>query len=45
MLYKAAKILGDVQAVSSGSGKKMIKRAGRKVAGRHTGRLIRKLFK
>ncbi|MBS4023300.1 MAG: hypothetical protein KGZ79_12910 [Dethiobacter sp.] len=44
-LYKLARLLGDVSAVSSGSPKKMAKRAGRRVAGKATGRALRKLFK
>jgi hypothetical protein len=45
VLYKAAKILGDIQAVKSGSSKKMAKRVGRRTAGKATGRMLRKLFK
>lgn len=45
LLYRLARMLGDVSAVSSGSGKKMAKRAGRRVAGRATGKAFRKLFK
>ena len=45
VLYKTAKLLGDVQAVSSGSPKKVAKRAGRRVAGKGTGKMLRKLFK
>ncbi len=44
-LYQMARLLGDVNAVSSGSSKKMAKRAGRRAAGRATGRGMRKLFK
>ncbi|MED4018635.1 hypothetical protein ACWE42_03145 [Sutcliffiella cohnii] len=44
-LYKTAKILGDIQAITSGNPKKMAKRAGRRVAGKGTGRMLRKLFK
>ncbi len=44
-LYRLAKRLGDVSAVSSGSGKKMAKRAGRRTAGKASGRALRKLFK
>jgi hypothetical protein len=44
-LYKTAKILGDVSAVTSGSPEKMAKRAGRRVAGKVTGKALRKLFK
>ena len=45
ILYKVAKILGDVQAVSSGNPKKVAKRIGRRVTGKATGRLLGKLFK
>ncbi|MFD1037640.1 hypothetical protein ACFQ3N_04270 [Virgibacillus byunsanensis] len=41
-LYQFAKILGDVNAVKKG---KVGKRVGRRVAGRGTGKLLRKLFK
>ena len=44
-LYKLARLLGDFSAVSSGSPKKMTRRAGRRVAGRATGRGLRKLLK
>lgn len=44
-LYQMARLLGDVNAVSSGSSKKMAKRAGRRAAGRATGKGMRKLFK
>jgi len=44
-LYQLAKLLGDWQALSSGSGKKMARRVGRRVAGKATGRALRKLFK
>lgn len=44
-MYKTAKILGDVQAVSSGDPKKIAKRLGRRVAGKQTGKLLGKLFK
>ncbi len=44
-LYWLAKLLGDWQAISSGSGKKMAKRVGRRAAGKATGRALRKLFK
>lgn len=45
ILYKIAKFLGDVQAVSSGDPKKAAKRAGRRIYGKASGRLMRKLFK
>jgi hypothetical protein len=44
-LYNLARLLGDYQAVSSGSPKKMAKRVGRRIAGRATGKALRKLFK
>lgn len=44
-LYKAAKILGDVQAVTSKKKNAIPKRIGRRVAGKVTGRLLGKLFK
>ena len=44
-LYKLARLLGDFQAVSSGSPKKMTKRVGRRITGRATGKAMRKLFK
>jgi len=44
-LYQLAKLLGDWQAVSSGSGKKIARRVGRRIAGKATGRAFRKLFK
>ncbi len=42
ILYKTAKILGDVNAVKKG---KVGKRVARRTAGKLTGRLLRKLFK
>lgn len=45
LLYKMARLLGDVSAVSSGSPTRMAKRAGRRAAGKVTGRALRKLFK
>ncbi len=45
ILYKIARLLGDLSAVSSGSGKKMAKRAGRRTAGKASGRAFKKLFK
>ena len=44
-LYWMARLLGDYQAASSGSSKKMAKRVGRRAAGRATGKGLRKLFK
>ncbi len=45
LLYKAARLLGDLSAVSSDSPKKMTKRAGRRVIGRAAGKALRKIFK
>ncbi len=45
LLYKAARLLGDYQAISRGSSKKMTRRVGRRVAGKATGRAFRKIFK
>ena len=42
--YKVARVLGDVQAVSSGNPIKMAKRVGRKFAWRTFGKGMRKLF-
>lgn len=44
-LYKLARLLGDYQAISSGSSKKIAKRVGRRVVGKATGRGIRNLFR
>jgi len=44
-LYKLARLLGDVQAVSTSSPKKMTKRVGRRVTGRTTGKAMRKPLK
>lgn len=45
ILYKIARLLGDVSAVSSGNPRKIAKRAGRRTAGKAAGRAMRKLFK
>lgn len=45
LLYKIARLLGDFQAISSGSTNKMTKRVGRRVTGRAAGKTMRKLFK
>ena len=45
LLYKAARLLGDYKAISSGSPKKMTKRVGRRITGRAAGRGLGKLFK
>lgn len=42
VLYKLSRVLGDVNAVKRGT---VGKRVGRRVAGRQTGKLLRKLFK
>jgi hypothetical protein len=44
-LYYLARLLGDIGAVSSGDPKKVAKRAGRRVAGKATGKALRKMFK
>jgi len=44
-LYKLARLLGDFQAISSGSSQKMTKRVGRRITGRAAGKTMRKLFK
>jgi len=45
LLYKAARVLGDIDALSTGSPKRIGKRIGRRLAGRATGRLLRRLFR
>lgn len=45
LLYDTAKVLGDIQAASSGDTKKMAKRVERRIAGKATGRALGKLFK
>ena len=45
LLYWLARILGDWQAVSSGSSKKVARRIGRRAAGRTTGKMLSKLFR
>ena len=44
-LYKTGKLLGDLEALSSGSPNKLGKRVGRRVTGKLTGRFLRWLFK
>ena len=44
-LYRSASILGDVNAIISGNPKKIAKRFGRKVLGRHMGKGIRRIFR
>ncbi len=43
-LYWLARILGDWQAISSGSSKKVGRRIGRRAAGKTTGKMLRKMF-
>ena len=42
LLYKLARILGDISAISKG---KPGKRVARRITGKATGRIFRKLFK
>ncbi len=44
-LYKLAKLLGDITALSSGRPDKITKRAARRITGKQTGKLFRKIFK
>ncbi|MGF7186524.1 hypothetical protein GGQ84_002641 [Desulfitispora alkaliphila] len=44
-LYKLAKLLGDISAISSGNPKKIAKRAGRRTVGKAAGKGIGRLFK
>ena len=48
-LYGSAKVLGDVQAVQrsveEGSPKPLVKRVGRRIAGKLTGRFLGALFR
>lgn len=45
LLYAIARLLGDINAISSGSPGKIGKRAARRTAGRATGKALRKIFK
>ena len=45
LLYKLAKLLGDITALGSGRPGRITKRVTRRVTGKATGRLLRKLFK
>ena len=45
ILYKLAKLLGDISAIGSGRPGKIIKRVTRRMTGKATGRIFRKLFK
>jgi len=42
LIYKLAKLLGDISAISKG---KVTKRINRRAVGKATGKLFRKLFK
>ena len=44
-LYKLAKYLGDAQAATSKRKGSITRRAGRRIAGKGTGRLLGKLFR
>ena len=45
LLYKLAKLLGDISALSSGKPGKVTKRVFRRATGKATGKLFQKLFK
>ena len=45
LLYKLAKLLGDLSAVSSGKPGKITKRVSRRATGKATGKVFRKIFK
>ena len=45
LLYKTAKLLGDLSAVSSNRQDKIIKRITRRITGKATGKLFRRLIK
>jgi len=45
ILYKLAKLLGDLSALSSRRPGKITKRITRRMTGKATGRIFRKLFK
>jgi len=45
LLYKLAKLLGDISALSSGKPGKATKRITRRATGKATGKLFQKLFK
>lgn len=45
LLYKLAKLLGDISALKSGKPGKVTKRVTRRIAGKATGRVFRKLLK
>jgi hypothetical protein len=45
ILYKLAKLLGDISAVSSNKPDKVTKRITRRMTGKATGRVFSKIFK
>ena len=45
ILYTSAKVLGDVNAVASGRPDKIIKRIGRRLAGKQTSKILNKVFR
>ena len=45
LLYRLAKLLGDISAIKSGDSKKMTKRVSRRITGKATSKLFRKLFR
>ncbi len=45
ILYKLAKLLGDLSAISSGKPGKVTKRIARRKTGKGTGKVFRKSFK
>ena len=45
LLYKLAKLLGNLSVVSSGKPGKVTKRVARRITGKATGKLFKKLFK
>jgi len=45
LLYKLARLLGDIPAISSGKPGKVTKRIARRITGKATGKLFRRLFK
>jgi len=45
LLYKLAKLLGDISAVSGNKPGKITKRIARRGTGKATGKLFRKIFK
>jgi len=45
ILYKLAKLMGDLTAISTGKLGKVVKRISRRATGKATGKLFQKLFK